>query len=176
MACIHFDPTTDPTYKQLKESAFFVKFDAKDQVNRLNRKIDKSTVEWWGKQCLNAKLKSLIPSESDVTVEDGITQFRSWVESKSDKKSYVWARGNLDEIVLRSLEFQATGDKDNTVFAYNRWRDVRTAIDFMTGSTNGYCTVDHPEFNYDVDVTKHNPIDDCALDIMMLLYGKSKIT
>ena len=177
MACIQFDPSTDPTYKQLKDSAFFVKFDAKDQVTRLNRKIDKSTVEWWGKQCLNAKTKSLIPSsESDVTVEDGITQFRSWVESKSDKKSYVWARGNLDEIVLRSLEFQATGDKDNTVFAYNRWRDVRTAIDFLTGNFNGYCQVDHPDFNFDIDVTKHNPIDDCASDIMMLIYGKSKIT
>ena len=85
MACIQFDPTTNPTYKELKESAFFVKFDAKDQVNRLNRKIDKSTVEWWGKQCQNVKIKSLIPSESDVTVEDGIVQFRSWVESKSDK-------------------------------------------------------------------------------------------
>ena len=35
LACIHFDPRTDPTYKQLKESAFFVKLDAKDQVNRL---------------------------------------------------------------------------------------------------------------------------------------------
>ena len=176
MACIQFDPAINPTYKQLKDSAFFVKFDAKDQVKRLHRKIDKSTVTWWSKQCLNAKIKSLIPSESDVTVENGIAEFSQWVESKSDKKSYVWARGNLDEIVLRSLEYQVTGDKDNTVFAYSRWRDVRTAIDFLTGNLNGYCTVDHPEFNFDIDVTKHNPIDDCASDIMMLIYGKSKIT
>jgi hypothetical protein len=174
MACIQFDPTTNPTYKELKESAFFVKFDAKDQVNRLNRKIDKSTVEWWGKQCQNVKIKSLIPSSNDVTVEKGLEQFWSWVESKNDKKSYVWARGNLDEIVLRSLEYQATGDKDNTVFAYNRWRDVRTAVDFLTSNFNGYCQVDHPDFNFDIDVTKHNPIDDCASDIMMLLYGKPK--
>jgi hypothetical protein len=174
MACIQFDPTTNPTYKELKESAFFVKFDAKDQVERLNRKIDKGTVTWWGKQCQNVKIKSLIPSPDDVTVVDGIVEFRAWVESKSDKKSYVWARGNLDEIVLRSLEYQATGDKDNTVFAYNRWRDVRTAVDFLTGNFNGYCQVDHPDFNFDIDVTKHNPIDDCASDIMMLLYVKPK--
>ena len=68
MACIHFDPRTNPTYKELKESAFFVKMDAKDQVNRLGRKVDKSTIEWWGKQCLNVKTKSLTPCKDDILV------------------------------------------------------------------------------------------------------------
>jgi hypothetical protein len=118
---------------------------------------------------------SLYPSENDVTAEEALDLMKAYVDARPEgAKSIVWARGNLDEIVLRSLEFQVTGDKDNTVFAYNRWRDVRTAVDFLTGNYNGYCQVDHPEFNFDIDVTKHNPIDDCASDIMMLIYGKPK--
>ena len=99
---------------------------------------------------------------------------REWADSKNDKKCYVWARGNLDELLYRALEFQITGNRDDTVFAYNRWRDVRTAVDFLTGSSNGYCKVDHPEFNSEIDVTKHDPVDDCALDIMMMIYGVKK--
>jgi hypothetical protein len=174
MACIYFDPTKNPTYKELKASAFFVKLNAEDQVTRLNRKIDKSTVTWWGKQCQFARNKSLLPSSDDVSAEEAIASLRSWASIKNDKKSYVWARGNLDEIILRSLEYQVTGDRNDTVFTYNRWRDVRTAIDFLTGNHNGYCEIDHPEFNFDIDVIKHDPIDDCASDIMMLLYGKPK--
>ena len=174
MACIHFDPRTNPTYKELKESAFFVKLDAKDQVNRLGRKVDKKTVEWWGKQCLNVKTKSLTPCKDDILVEDALSMLRTWVKERDDGKCYVWARGSMDETVLQGLERNVTGTKDDPIFPYNRWRDVRTAIDFLTGNYNGYCQVDHPDFNYDIDVTKHDPVDDCALDIMMLIYGKGK--
>jgi len=173
MACIHFDPRTDPTYKELKEGALFIKLDAKDQATRLGRKVSKDTIAWWEKQCLNARNLSLVPSSNDVPVEEGLSILSEWAESKKDTTSYVWSRGSLDNVMLHSLERKVGTEP---IFPYNRWRDVRTAIDFLTGSTNGYCQVDHPEFNYDIDVTKHNPIDDCALDIMMLIYGKSKIT
>lgn len=171
MACIQFDPHTNPTYKELKESAIFIKLDAKDQVTRLGRRMSKDTIAWWEKQCLNARNLSLTPSSLDVPVEEGLDILRTWANSKNDKESYVWSRGSLDNVMLHSLERRVGTDP---IFPYYRWRDVRTAVDFLTGNTNGYCQVDHPEFNYDVDVTKHNPIDDCALDIMMLLYGKSK--
>ena len=44
MACIHFDPRTNPTYKELKEGALFIKLDVKDQATRLNRRISKDTI------------------------------------------------------------------------------------------------------------------------------------
>jgi hypothetical protein len=52
------------------------------------------------------------------------------------------------------------------------WRDMRTAVDLLSGGTNGYCDVVHPKFNR-ADVIKHHPVHDCALDAMMLLYGKN---
>jgi hypothetical protein len=176
MACIHFDPRTNPTYKELKESAFFVKLDAKDQITRLNRKVDKKTVEWWGKQCQNVKTKSLTPCKDDILVEDALSALRTWVKERDDGKCYVWARGSMDEVVMQALERSVMREGEDHIFLYSRFRDVRTAIDFLTGNINGYCQVDHPSFNYDIDVTKHDPVDDCALDIMMLLYGKGKIT
>ena len=50
MAAIYFDPDKEPSHTQLRESAFFAKFKAEQQIKELNRKVDKGTVEWWSKQ------------------------------------------------------------------------------------------------------------------------------
>jgi hypothetical protein len=171
MACIHFEPESKPTYKELKDSAFFVKLNVRDQVENYSRKIDKGTIAWWEKQCLNARNWSYIPDKNDKPLAEGVAALHEWANSKNDKASWVWARGSLDDVILQAAERQV---KVEPVFAYSRWRDVRTAVDLLTLSKNGYCEVGHPEFLYERDVTKHNPIDDCALDIMMLLYGKEK--
>ena len=82
-----------------------------------------------------------------------------------------WARGNLDQLVMDSIEEQC---EITPIFYYARWRDVRTAVDFLYGTSNGYCKVDYEGFNPSLHITKHDPIDDCILDTMMLLYGKKK--
>ena len=169
LSCIHFHPEQKPTSQQLKNEAFFIKFDAKDQATRLNRKIEKGAIAWWEKQCLFAKQKSLIPSANDHTLETGLGIFHDWVKTHNDTKSWVWARGNLDQLILQSCENTVRLDP---IFDYARWRDVRTAIDLLYGAPNGYCDVDHASFLYERDVIKHDPIHDCAFDIMMLLYGQ----
>jgi hypothetical protein len=171
LSCIYFRSEDKPTYQQLKQDAFFVKFDAKDQATRLNRKIDKGTLEWWNKQCDMVKDVSYKPTKDDYKLEDGLKLFHDWVKTKNDDECWIWARGSLDQVILQSCE-RAVGLE--TIFPHNQWRDVRTAIDLLYGAVNGYCDVDHPDFLYDRDVYKHNPIDDCALDIMMLIYGKEK--
>lgn len=173
MACIHFNPEDKPNPTKLRADAFFCKFDVNDQVKRLNRKIDPETVDWWKKQCENVKRVSFKPNpEYDVTFEAGHQAMAEWVKSKNDPKSWVWARGGLDDVMLSSME-RAAGVEN--IFSFNRWRDIRTAVDFMYGTTNGYCEVDYPPFDRNLHITKHNPIDDCILDIMQLLYGVSKI-
>lgn len=171
LACIHFDPKTKPTYQELKDSAFFVKFSVRDQVDNYKRKVSKDAIRWWDKQCLNAKNWSYIPDKSDKPLLEGLQDFHAWVASKDDGKCFLWARGSLDDIILQACERQAGLEP---IFNYGRFRDVRTAIDIFYNSNNGYCDVDHPNFLSERDVTKHNPIDDCAFDIMMLVYGKEK--
>lgn len=172
MACVYFDPVKETSPDEMRENAFFVKLDAQDQMKRLNRSITRSSLEWWAKQCENVKVKSFKPSEDDVTPEVGLELFRAWSKNYPDTKGeWVWARGNLDQLVLDSMEEKLGVDP---VFHFNRWRDVRTGLDFLTGSDNGYCDVDYPGFDSHLHITKHDPVDDCILDAMMLMYGVKK--
>ena len=169
MACLYFNPDEKKSYQELVDSAFFVKLDAEDQMRRLKRTCKKGTIEWWSKQCDNARNKSFRPSVIDVTAEEAIESLRTWsTQFPNHDKCVVWARGNLDQLVLDSLEEQL---EVKPVFYFSRWRDVRTAIDFIIGSTSGYTKVEYPGFDAALHVTKHNPIDDCAYDAMQLMYG-----
>lgn len=172
LACVYFNPDDKPSYRQLYDSAFFAKFDVQDQVKRLGRGISRSTLEWWAKQCTNVRNKSFKPLPSDEKFEEGYERMRKWVATKKDNKCWVWARGNLDQLVMDDIEEQVGL---TPIFQYSRWRDVRTALDFLYSTTNGYVDVKVPSgvdtFDPGIHVTKHNPIDDCCYDIMQLLYG-----
>lgn len=172
MACVYFDARQQPGPKELRDTAFFAKFSVEDQVKRLGRGFTRSSLEWWDKQCDIVKRKSLKPSDSDIIIDDGIEAMRQWSKQfEFNDKCWVWARGNLDQLVLDAMEEKL---EVPPVWFYNRWRDVRTGIDLMTGSTTGYCDVDYPDFNPANDIMKHDPVDDCVYDAMMLMYGVSK--
>jgi hypothetical protein len=168
MAAVYFNPDEKPDHIQLRQNSFFTKFDVQDQIQRLNREVGKSTIDWWAKQCENVKLKSFKPSSNDVPFETGHELMREWAKSKNDTKCWVWARGNLDQLVLDDIEEQL---EIEPIWEYNRWRDVRTAVDFLYGTTTGYTEVHHPVFDSKLHITKHNPVDDCIFDAMMLMYG-----
>lgn len=169
MSAIYFDPDSKPTYNQLVDSAFFVKLDAEDQIKRLHRRADKSTMEWWAKQSDIVRKASFIPSTTDMKFEDGYELMRAWMKTKNDEKCWVFARGGLDQLTLDSMEEQLG---ITPIWPYARWRDVRTAIDFLYGTTNGYVQV--PNFDSQAHVYKHHPTHDAAYDIMMLLYGEKE--
>ena len=169
MACTYFVPEEKPTPDQLRANTFFAKLNVKDQIRRLHRKTGKSTMEWWSKQCDNVKNRSFKPSATDEIFEDAYERMRVWVQGKNDPKSWVWARGNLDQLVMDSIEEQL---EIQPIFPYARWRDVRTAVDFLYNTNRGYCKINYDGFNPDLHITKHDPIDDCIFDAMMLMYGK----
>lgn len=169
MACIYFDPDQKPSHEDLRQSAFFTKFNVEDQIKRLNRKVGKTTMQWWAKQCENVRTVSFKPSPTDIRFEDGYEAMREWAKSKNDDKCWVWARGNLDQLVLDSFEEQL---ELQPIFPFGRWRDVRTAIDILYETDKGYVNVNYPGFDKAIHITKHNPIDDCVLDAMMLMYGE----
>jgi hypothetical protein len=168
MAAIYFDPDTKPSPQQLREDAFFAKFNVVEQMKEYRREANQSTMEWWNKQCRNVRVASFLPNFLDCSFVDGYESMRNWVDSKNDTKCWVWARGNLDQLVMDDIEEQLGLEP---IWPYARWRDVRTAIDFLYNTTSGYTDVDYPGFNSKNDITKHNPIDDCVLDAMQLMYG-----
>lgn len=172
MALTPFDLSQKPSYQELLDATFFVKLDATYQRKQLKRTITPSSLEWWGKQCDMVKHKSFTPSPEDVTPEVGYEMMREFASKFPDyDSSIVWARGNLDQLVIDDLE-ESLAIKP--IFNYNKWRDVRTAVDILYGSKNGYPKVNYPGFNKDAHVYKHDPVHDCAYDAMMLMYGESE--
>jgi len=173
-AIIHFDAEvdTDISFKELVQRGLLVKFDAKDQVKRLDRTMTKSTLDWWGKQGSYQQKLSFVPDASrDITTEDGLQAIRKYINQyhrgADPQTMTIWARGSLDQMAIDSLALKAGVE---AIAPFNRWRDVRTAVDLMTDSKNGYCKV--TDLDRD-EVAKHDPVHDCALDILMLLRGVS---
>ena len=168
-AMVHFDPEKRPTYQDLLDNACFVKFDVKEQM-AVGRTASKSTLDWWKGQHEYVRKTSLDPSREDMTVENGMQKFYDYMKQfpNADKQT-MWARGSLDQMAIDSLAVKFALQE---ITGYNMWRDVRTAVDIMFGTTNGYVEVDHPLFKRH-EVIKHHPVHDCALDAMQLLYGKS---
>lgn len=169
-AIIHFNPDDKPTYDDLLNKALMVKFDAADQIKRLNRTVDKNTMAWWNEQSPWIRDLVLKPSPLDVKAEEGLALLAEYVKKYNGEEQTMWARGSLDQMAIDSLSKCLDLQP---ITHYSKWRDVRTAVDLIYCSTNGYCKVVHPDFR-DSMVSKHHPVHDCALDIMMLLYGARK--
>jgi hypothetical protein len=169
LAVIPFELNEKPNYQDLIDRALFVKFDAQQQIKDLNRTTEKGTIDWWSKQCEIVKQKSFIKNNKiDTDASTGLTIMKDTLGlskvSAENKDVIFWARGSLDQVVIDSLSKQVHSD---LVIPFNNWRDVRTAVDLLTeGASGGYCKV--PNFNKEI-VMKHDPIHDCAYDIMQLL-------
>lgn len=168
-ALVHFDPEKQPAYQDLLDNAIFVKFNAKDQIERLKRTVDLGTIEWWKNQHEYVRGVSFVPNSTDVTAEEGLTLLHNYMNKypNADKQT-MWARGSLDQMAIDSLAVKVDMQQ---ITGYNVWRDVRTAVDVLYGTSNGYVEVEHPTFKRH-EVIKHHPVHDCALDAMQLMYGK----
>jgi hypothetical protein len=169
-ALIHFDPEKRPTYQDLLDNACFVKLNAKDQAKRLGRTVDVGTLEWWSNQHEYTRSVSFDSNSTDMYAEDALKELHNYMNKIINANGQtMWARGSLDQMAIDSL---AKKLDMQPITGYNMWRDVRTAVDLMSGGTNGYCDVNHPLFER-AQVIKHHPVHDCALDAMMLMYGKN---
>ena len=138
-------------------------------MKRLNRTSSVSTMKWWQNQHEYVKQVSFDPSPQDLKAEDAIKILHNYMDKfPNSRQETMWARGSLDQMVIDSL---AVSLDMQELTGYNMWRDVRTAVDILYGTTNGYVEVDHADFKRH-NIIKHHPVHDCALDAMQLMYGK----
>lgn len=169
-ALIHFDETQPQVYQDLLDKALFVKFDAAEQIRQYKRAVDKDTMNWWQGQSDKVKNKSLKPSDSDVSMSEGLDLLDAYYKKYAgDKLEIVWQRGSLDQVTVESMYRML----DRKPFVrYNKWRDVRTYIDVVAPkSSDGYTKVYQRGFVESRDVIKHDPVHDCALDIMQICHN-----
>lgn len=158
---------TDVTYEDLVARSLYVKFDAKEQIDKYQRKVSSDTLQWWSQQSESIRKLCFKPSPKDSSAVEGIEKIRAYIKSVNPNETLFWARGSLDS---RVLEFLCSAVGVAPIARYNQWMDVRTAIRLLKETTNaaGYCPI--PDFDDSV-IMKHNPLDDIALDVLMLVRG-----
>ena len=163
-AILYFEQGDD--YESLLNKTLFVKFDAKIQINEFNRTVSKSTLDFWKSMHPSIRATSFDPSPNDLHPVEAIEKINAYIKQYGD--ALIWARGSLDQMVIDSLSLKLDMDR---IMPYNKWRDVRTGVECLCSTVNnGYCEVNHPTFKRH-NVIKHDPVHDCALDAMMLMYG-----
>ena len=167
------DPNNPPTFKELCDRAFYVKFDIPSQ--RGIRVFDKPVIEWWKSQSVEAQ-EQLKPNGTEVSISEGLDRFYDFLDANNVKPrfSQMWARGDVFDVpLLINLLREKHRTRDtNMVEPVRFWntRDVRTAIE-STLLTRNMCECPLPNGALNGFVA-HDAIHDCARDVLMLIYAK----
>lgn len=167
---VAFDIETISSFDQLVANGFYRKIDPVAQLKNGDA-YSKETMEWWAKQSPKARALAFEPSKEDISVEQAFREAADWIKKSGYdyKNSYVWSRGTAFDFPKIEYRFDQIG-----VMPINLWkvRDIRTAIDIMTGSTNGIYELDSeflPNFVY------HHALHDCAKDAVAMQHIFSKV-
>jgi hypothetical protein len=148
------------TYLDLVDRCHFIKFDVEGQVKAFGRKIQKDTLEWWGKQNAEAQ-KVLNPSKADQS----ITELYSFmVLNKPTNLEKVFTRRNTFDPIFMSSLMECTGNPE----PYECWL-VKDTISYIEGMTYGSGLKNNfmPE-GCEEHFVHHDPRHDIALDVMRM--------
>ena len=152
----------DPyTFEELVDSAKFIKFDVKDQIENYGRKISAETLNWWKEQGERAR-KQLNPSSNDKPISELFYFISTNCDLKNLKKSFT--RGNTFDPMFLQFLMKDIGNIDP--FHWKTVRDTRSMIEGMA-------------FGMDIDngfeikevgdkFVKHDPRHDIALDVLRM--------
>lgn len=155
---------TPYTYGELLDTAKFMKFSVKEQVEVYGRGVQRSTIDWWKKQSKEAR-DLIEPSDTDQSLSKIIPFFKDLIGDAS-MVSKVYTRGNtFDPIFLNSILENLRSPE-----LYNWWsvRDTRSMIEglsFGTGLKNSFMVPGLEE-----SFIHHDPIHDIAMDVMRMQY------
>lgn len=166
LACCAFTFEDDISYDELVKSGFFVKFKAEEQIRVYHRETTASTLQFWKEQSEEARKRSILPSDSDEGLVEGLKRLSTYIEESGYdfKKSYIWSRGNAFDLPkIESLYRDA-----NLPLPFNtfRVRDTRTMIDCLTGSDNGYYQLKN---GVPKSFIKHHALHDTAIDCASMI-------
>lgn len=165
LGAVVFDFEAPVSYDTLVRTGIYIKFDAKEQIQKYGRTTTKSTLDWWRGQSAEAK-EVLQPTPLDYRMVDGLNDFNAWLSKcgYDYKKSFIWSRGSYFDFPKLEDMF----DQAEITCGFNGWkiRDIRTMIDCLTGSEWGkYDLKDGTPSTF----VHHNALHDAALDAARML-------
>ena len=157
---VRFNSEQPYTYHELVSKCKFMKFDVESQVKTFGRKIQKETLDWWGKQNVEARTV-LKPSDMDESIADLYSFFA--VNKPTNLKKVYTRRNTFDPVYTSSL-MEATGYPS----PYDWWL-VKDTISFIEGLTYGSDLKNNfiPE-GLEEHFIHHDPRHDIAMDVMRM--------
>ena len=172
VALVYFGPTIPLYINEVRKNSILLKLNVEQQIRELKRTTNKDTMDWWAKQDKATQLASLIPRDDDLSPADAMEKLLDFFHSHGGtKNSTIFSRGAFDAIIIESMN-RALGNKP--LVHYSNYRDIRTFIECMyPESKGGYVAVDKqicPDYD-ESNMAKHNPLDDCLIDIAQMMGG-----
>ncbi|USD68097.1 3'-5' exoribonuclease [Vibrio sp. SCSIO 43136] len=146
-----------------RESSLYIKLDLESQF--AIRSASSGTVEWWEQQG-EAAQHVLEPSHDDVSLVDALQMVQDhlmkWVKPLKKDGGQAFCRGyDFDGGILDDAYEQANL---KAPWSYNRFRCVRTVIDTLANTRNGYVSGKNPE-----GFIKHHALHDAAKDTSTMI-------
>lgn len=148
-----------------RPSSLYIKIDM-DSYKQINGFTQSSSnKEWWEKQGAEAR-HVLDESECDLLLPVALSMIKKHltdhVEPLKKDQGQVFCRGyDFDGGILN----HAFGQMEiKAPWSYNRFRCVRTVIDTLAGTRNGYLKEDHPE-----GFIHHHALHDAAKDTLSMI-------
>lgn len=149
------------TIKELYSTGLHIKLD-RDQQLKYGRKIEQDTVDWWKKQ--GAAARDVLINKNLVDIVQAQLTIRKFMfDNGFDRqKSKIWSRGMIDQRWWQSLckTCQQINPDVTDFLNFGIWRDVRTALELLTGNPKGCIEDSDPNF------IKHNALCDCCMDFL----------
>lgn len=175
VACVPFYLEELNTFEELKSRAFFAKVDCSQQIKN-GSCIDPSTMQWWSEQPEDVRKMTIIPHESDLSVEEAFANMADFITNQtkySFKESFIWSRGTAFDFPKIEYRYDAIRRQVKTPINFWKVRDVRTYIDTLTGGNSGIYTNDFLN-EVKVKMRKHYSLDDAVFDALTMqqLYNE----
>lgn len=149
--------------KALIQNGYYVKL-KRDQQIQAGRTADKDTVDWWKSQGESAKAVFATTDLKDIVQAQLEIRAFMFEHGYSRQESRIWSRGMIDQRWWQSLckTCQSINSDITDFMPFWIWRDIRTALEILTGDPNCDSLVDESA------VIKHNALYDCVLDYLKL--------
>ncbi|MEF1158560.1 3'-5' exoribonuclease domain-containing protein [Vibrio parahaemolyticus] len=169
---VPFNWGEDVSFQELCErpSSLYIKIDLSSYHDAFTE--SKSTREWWEKQGEEARFV-LEPLSSDVNIVHALgslcSHLDTWVQPLAKDGGQVFCRGyDFDGGILNHALAEYSFASP---WSYNRFRCIRTVIDTLADTRNGYVREANP-----VGFIKHHALHDAAKDAITMLNLKNELT
>lgn len=145
------------------------KLNVKEQVDKYGWKVYSDTIKFWEQQTPEVQ-KKIVPKKTDISVEQFIDNFISYLSSHG-KIDYWWSRSNsFDPIILWRIF-----EKSDKIVALNQYiphwklRDTRTFIDAKLDfpKKNGFVPIQNEEL-WNKIFQEHDSSWDIIADILRI--------